>query len=511
RRQTNVELTSTALDCLSRAGYTMDDVDAVLVGRGPGSFTGVRIGIATAKGVACGLGCPLHGTSTLDAAAWNAWLHGERGLLGVVGDAMRGEVYPGIYVLDNEGPMRTFPTETVIKAKACVDEWAARSDRDELILTGDGLKKYKAQFEAAGFARFVDETAWHPCSEGLLRAAASPDRYDPNDNGDPALVLPIYTRLSDAEENERQRLGLAQPKSAKTSGVYEGLSGIHTQLRPMSVNDIAQVAALEADAFAGAAHEPWSEKLFYEDLTSSGRTWWVAHDQGTIVGFAGGMLAGDRLEVMDIAVRDDRRHEGIGSRLLARLAYDGQTLGASEITLEVHVGNESARGLYESVGFEQVGLRRDYYGPGNDALVMTAALPLAIDTEKTGERPEPRPSVRPWPIVPAPRSEEAAATIAAAGPLVLAIESSCDETAIAIINGAGEVLSNVVATQIDFHARFGGVVPEIASRKHIEAICGVCDECLDVASRALAVPALRWRDLDAVAVTYAPGLVGALV
>lgn len=511
RRQTNVELTTTALDCLARAGYTMDDVDAVLVGRGPGSFTGVRIGIATAKGVACGLGCPLHGTSTLDAAAWNAWLHGERGLLGVVGDAMRGEVYPGIYVLDDEGPMRTFPTETVIKAKTCVDEWAARSDRDELILTGDGLKKYKAQFEAAGFVRFVDEAAWHPCSEGLLRAAASPDRYDPNDNGDPALVLPIYTRLSDAEENERQRLGLAQPKSAKTSGVYEGLSGIHTQLRPMSVNDIAQVAALEADAFAGAAHEPWSEKLFYEDLTSSGRTWWVAHDQGTIVGFAGGTLAGDRLEVMDIAVRDDRRHEGIGSRLLARLAYDGQTLGASEITLEVHVGNESARGLYESVGFEQVGLRRDYYGPGNDALVMTAALPLAIDTEKTGERPEPRPSVRPWPIVPAPRSEEAAATIAAAGPLVLAIESSCDETAIAIINGAGEVLSNVVATQIDFHARFGGVVPEIASRKHTEAIVGVFEEALARAGQLLGVDTLAPSDLAAVGVTAGPGLVGALV
>ncbi len=511
RRQTNVELTSTALDCLSRAGYTMDDVDAVLVGRGPGSFTGVRIGIATAKGVACGLGCPLHGTSTLDAAAWNAWLHGERGLLGVVGDAMRGEVYPGIYVLDDEGPMRTFPTETVIKAKVCVDEWVARSDRDELTLTGDGLKKYKAQFEAAGFARFVDEAAWHPCSEGLLRAAASPDRYDPSDNGDPALVLPIYTRLSDAEENERQRLGLAQPKSAKTSGVYEGLSGIHTQLRPMSVNDIAQVAALEADAFVGAAHEPWSEKLFYEDLTSSGRTWWVAHDQGTIVGFAGGMLAGDRLEVMDIAVRDDRRHEGIGSRLLARLAYDGQTLGASEITLEVHVGNESARGLYESVGFEQVGLRRDYYGPGNDALVMTAALPLAIDTEKTGERPEPRPSVRPWPIVPAPRGEEAAATIAAAGPLVLAIESSCDETAIAIINGAGEVLSNVVATQIDFHARFGGVVPEIASRKHTEAIVGVFEEALARAGQLLGVDTLAPSDLAAVGVTAGPGLVGALV
>ena len=511
RRQTNVELTSTALDCLERAGYSMDDLDAVLVGRGPGSFTGVRIGIATAKGVACGLGLPLYGTSTLDAAAWNAWLHGERGLLGVVGDAMRGEVYPGIYVLDDEGPLRTFATETVIKAQACVDEWAARADHDELVLTGDGLKKYRSKFEEVGFARFVDEDAWHPCSEGLLRAAASPDRYDPAENGDPALVLPIYTRLSDAEENERQRLGLAQPQSATTTGVYEGLSGVHTQLRPMSVNDLGQVASLEAEAFAGGVHETWSEKQFYEELNSPGRTWWVAHDQGEIVGFAGGMLAGERLEVMDIAVRDDRRHEGIGSRLLSRLAYDGQTLGASEITLEVHVGNDAARGLYESAGFEQVGLRKNYYGQGNDALVMTARLPISLDVDKTGDRPEPRPSVRPWPIVPGHRSQEVAQAIGAAAPLVLAIESSCDETAMAIIDGNGEVISNVVATQIDFHARFGGVVPEIASRKHTEAIVGVFEETLARAGEFFGTDTLAPSDLAAVGVTAGPGLVGALV
>lgn len=66
----------------------------------------------------------------------------------------------------------------------------------------------------------------------------------------------------------------------------------------------------------------------------------------------------------------------------------------------------------------------------------------------------------------------------------------------------------MVATQVDFHARFGGVVPEIASRKHIEAICGVCDEALDVAAASLGRSSLRWRDLDAVAVTYAPGTRG---
>ena len=96
-------------------------------------------------------------------------------------------------------------------------------------------------------------------------------------------------------------------------------------------------------------------------------------------------------------------------------------------------------------------------------------------------------------------------------PLILAIESSCDETAAAIVDGEGNLVADVVASQIDFHSRFGGVVPEIASRKHIEAICGVCDECFEAAAKVLGVPQLTWHDLDAVGVTYAPGLLGALV
>ena len=152
RRMSNVELTTTALDLLAQAGLSMADVDAVLVGRGPGSFTGVRIGIATAKGLACGLGRPLHGASTLDAVAWRAWLSGVRGLVAVADDAMRGEVYPGIYELGEDGPVRTFGRERVLKAEACAAEWAERADHDQLQLTGDGLKRHRAKFEAVGFS-----------------------------------------------------------------------------------------------------------------------------------------------------------------------------------------------------------------------------------------------------------------------------------------------------------------------------------------------------------------------
>ena len=508
RRQTNVEATSTLLDCLAQAGLTMEDVDEVLVGRGPGSFTGVRIGIATAKGLACGLGAPLYGTSTLDACAWAAWLAGVRGTLGVVGDAMRGEVYPGIYRMGENGPERTFVAETVTKAQDCIDSWATWASAEDFTLTGDGLKKYRAAFEEAGFAHFAEEGAWHPSSLGLLRAAAVTPRDDMRDTGDPALVLPVYTRLSDAEEAERKRLGMGRDGFVAASGVVEELAGIHTQLRPMSVNDIAQVAELERRGFEGGVHEPWSAHLFEEELAQPGRVWWIAHDCGTIVGFAGGLLAGDRLEIMDIAVEPDRRREGIAKRLMARLANDGHTLGATEITLEVHEDNEPARRLYESMGFSRMGCRKDYYGQGNHALIMTAPLPLSIEE---AERPEPRRSVRPWPIEHAPRTDAQAEAITQAGPLVLAIESSCDETALAIIDGTGHICSSVVATQIDFHARFGGVVPEIASRKHTEAIVGVFEETMAKAGEHFGVDTLTPADLAGIGVTAGPGLVGALV
>ncbi|HWS41654.1 MAG TPA: tRNA (adenosine(37)-N6)-threonylcarbamoyltransferase complex transferase subunit TsaD [Pseudoflavonifractor sp.] len=87
---------------------------------------------------------------------------------------------------------------------------------------------------------------------------------------------------------------------------------------------------------------------------------------------------------------------------------------------------------------------------------------------------------------------------------ILAIESSCDETAVAVVRDGRAVLSDAIASQADMHATYGGVVPEIASRKHVEAIAALAD-------KALADAGLTKADIDAVAVTYAPGLIGAVL
>lgn len=88
--------------------------------------------------------------------------------------------------------------------------------------------------------------------------------------------------------------------------------------------------------------------------------------------------------------------------------------------------------------------------------------------------------------------------------LILAVESSCDETAVAIVENGRRVLTDQIASQADMHALYGGVVPEIASRKHVEVIAQLAD-------KALAEAGVTRADLDAVAVTYAPGLIGAVL
>ena len=87
---------------------------------------------------------------------------------------------------------------------------------------------------------------------------------------------------------------------------------------------------------------------------------------------------------------------------------------------------------------------------------------------------------------------------------ILAIESSCDGTSAAVVVNGREVLSNIIASQIDTHKKFGGVVPEVASRMHIEVVSGVVQEALEEAGVTL-------EQIDAIGVTYGPGLVGALL
>ena len=517
RRHANVELIESVDEVLADAGVAWGDIDAMLVGRGPGSFTGVRIGISTAKGLASGGNLPLYGASTLDACAWTAWRAGVRGLVGVAADAMRKEVYPALYELEEAGPRRLFEREHVVKVADAVAAWRDLPRAEELQLTGDALVRYAEAFEDAGLtAHALDRALWWPSGEGLLLAAAHEGCLQ-RQSGDPALVLPVYTRLSDAEENERHRLGLAEGGAPGRTGVADELAGRHLQFRPMGAADAEGAAALDTACFDAEAHGAWSAQMFLSELEEglpAPRSWWVAHDDGELIGIAGGMIVDTDVQILDVAVAAAARRRGIARKLLSHVSYDAQMLGCTTASLEVEAGNGPARALYEALGFREVGVRRGYYGSGADAadaVIMQATLPLELPVDDASPEPTAA-AARAWPYPVPARTEGERAAIECRAP-VLAIESSCDETAVAVIDAAGNLLANKVSTQIDFHARFGGVVPEIASRKHVEVIVGVVDAALHDAAEALGLAEgpLMPGELAAVGVTQGPGLVGALV
>ena len=531
-RASNTQLLPRIDALLAEQGVARGELACIVVGRGPGSFTGVRIAMATAKGVASALGVGLVGVSSLDAVAWNAQAAGVRGPLAVVADAMRKEVYPVRYQLTGEGVCR-LGADRVVKAEAAAAELAAcATETPRLAVTGDALAKYADLFAPAGEA--LPSELWAPTGRGLLQALQAAWRAgeaDPFDAArhNPAFALPVYTRLSDAEENERIRLAKNDPKNL-AAGVQDVAprrdqrASMHDTAilnarpaadgivyKPLDAAHAAAVSALEAQVMGSDA---WNEHLVADELPRPDRVWWAAYDGEQLLGYAGGWVVDGQVQILKVGVDPSQRRRGIARELLARVAADARDLGAATCSLEVRAGNVGAQAFYEALGFHTLGTRPRYYSDGEDALIMEGPLPLAphdvagMQLQVDAARAEA--AVRVGDLRGDVAGEEPARP-AVARPLILAIESSCDETAAAIVDGEGNLVADIVASQVDFHARFGGVVPEIASRKHIEAICGVCDECLDVAAAHLGLEHLTWSDLDAVAVTYAPGLMGALV
>lgn len=525
-RASNTRLLPEIDQLMARAGVAREQLACVAVGRGPGSFTGVRIAMATAKGVASALGVGLVGLSSLDAVAWNAWAAGQRGQLLVAADAMRREVYPVFYRLADDGAWRQ-SDDAVEKAQEFADRLAEEHVAD-LAITGDALAKYAEVLAPSG--RLLSKELWAPTGKGLLlalQAAWQAGECNPFDvrRHNPAFALPVYTRLSDAEEAERRRNAQVDPAQMlresrhttmhDTAVLNARANDEGIAYKPLRAARAADVAAMER---ATMGSDAWSEALVADDLAQANRVWWAAYqadpsmplpEHARLLGYAGGLVVDGDVQILKVAVDPEFRRQGIARELVARVADDARNLNARTSSLEVRASNTSAQAFYETLGYTVLGRRPRYYSDGEDALIMRAEKLPASAKDVAGMDLQHHAGAR-------PQSHEGISAGDAGfsvHPLILAIESSCDETAAAVVDGSGQLLSDVIASQVDFHARFGGVVPEIASRKHIEAICGVCDAALEEAGAALGASAgaFSWRDLDAVAVTYAPGLVGALV
>ena len=235
-------------------------------------------------------------------------------------------------------------------------------------------------------------------------------------------------------------------------------------IRPVTPKDFDQLVRLEQEIFADQA---WSKATLLADLEAIHTTYLVAFEGEQLIGYAGlASPAGSfQADINTIAVIEQARGRGLGSSLMQQLIDIARRSGAEQMFLDVRADNEVAIGLYQKFGFEHIDTRKGYYRPeGVDALVMRKPIRQ---------------------------------------PLVLGIETSCDETGVGIVRG-NRLLSNALNSSMEIHSRFGGVVPEVAARAHLEALQPTIQQAIGEAQISL-------EEIDAIAVTNGPGLAGALM
>ena len=314
-------LTPNVLGALSDAGLSMADLSAVVVGCGPGPFTGLRVGMASAAAYGHALNIPVYGVCSLDAIA-AAVGSLARGSVLVVTDARRRELYWARY---RDGIRVAGPA---VGAPAGVDPVDA--------VAVAGSPSHAALFDVP-----ILDIAY-PNPAGLVAAV--------RDWNQPAAPLvPLYLRRPDAKPSTR-------PVDV-------------AQLGALVPGDAARCAELEAQLFGG--DDPWPTEAFSRAIGARDHYYVAARIDDVVVGYAGiarlGRTPPFEFEVHTIGVDPAHQGHGIGRRLLAELLNyaDGGV-----VYLEVRTDNATAIALYRDVGFVENGLRKGYYRNGADAYTM---------------------------------------------------------------------------------------------------------------------------------------------
>ena len=189
-----------AEDLLKNLGLTLSDLDAVAVAQGPGSFTGVRIGVATVKGLCWGADKPAIGVSTLEAMAWNGLCAPPECLICCAMDARHQQIYNALFDCAGGRPERLSPDRAISLAELAAE---LRALGRPVWLTGDGAKLAQGYLLEAGLDAVLapepvrEQSAWGVCRAAEGREARSA-----------AELLPVYLRLSQAERERLAKLGM---------------------------------------------------------------------------------------------------------------------------------------------------------------------------------------------------------------------------------------------------------------------------------------------------------------
>ena len=337
------------------------EIDAIAVSGGPGSFTGLRIGSATAKGLGLALDKPLIHVPTVDGLAYQ--VYGCRDIICPIMDARRNQVYTGIYTFSasagkKEGTREVDPVFQVLRMQMAiaVEDLIRRLNNYNrpVVFLGDGVPVYREMLSAGLKVPY----SFAPSYMNRQRAAvvgALGIRYYKAGKYETAMEhQPEYLRQSQAERERAQR-----EKTAKLV------------IRELKAEDAAAAAEIEYQSFP----DPWSQNGILDTVSNPSTVCLLAEKAGKAVGYLFAYRAGDEAEIARIAVAGEQKRQGVGKSLMRTLEEIGKKKQIRRLLLDVRKSNREARAFYEKMAFQEDGIRRGFYqDPPEDAVLMSREL-----------------------------------------------------------------------------------------------------------------------------------------
>ena len=341
-------------------------VDAIAVAGGPGSFIGLRIGSATAKGLGFALGKPLVSVPTVDAMAYS--VYGCEDVICPIMDARRSQVYTGIYTFvpetaaEDSHEMRYRFKVVRVQMAVSVEELIRRLNvyGKRVVFLGDGVPVYRDMLAEGLKVPYFFAPSYMNRQRAAAVGALGIRYYQEGRYETAAEHKPEYLRMSQAERERTQREKNAVP-----------------EVRGMTMEDGAAVAEMEHQLFPDA----WSEKSVLETLEQPNTICLMAEKAGRAAGYLLAYTVAGEVEIARIAVAKELQRQGVARTLLDELETLCKSRGVRKILLDVRAGNAAARALYTKAGFAEDGIRQRFYDdPTEDAVLMSRTVEAGQDS-----------------------------------------------------------------------------------------------------------------------------------
>ena len=336
----------------------LSSIDAIAVAGGPGSFTGLRIGSATAKGLGLALDKPLIHVPTVDALAYNVYGCGD--IICPIMDARRNQVYTGLYTFSSKAGEKpdsnlVEPVFQVMKMQMAVsvEELIRRLNNyaRPVVFLGDGVPVYQEMLSKGLKVPYSFAPTYMNRQRAAVVGALGIKYLKAGKFETAAEHRPEYLRMSQAERERAER----EKKAV-------------TEVRMMTMEDAAAVAEMEHQLFSDA----WREKSVLETLEQENTVCLTALKAGRIAGYALVYTAADEAEIARIAVAKELQRQGVARAILQKLEETCAEKKITKLLVDVRESNTPARALYESAGIQEDGIRQRFYeDPQEDAILMS--------------------------------------------------------------------------------------------------------------------------------------------